>query len=618
MNLTFNDLMPGQPATTIRSVSFRLPLTPFFVDEATTGNMRTRSFRGNDFIPQYKNTRRFRENGTLEDEPICGFAAYRKSVSVDFDRNRTFPWNGTITRSYVFDRSTNQVRVATVEQGTHAIGLTHTRTANTAKQGDAFQNPPTHVEITLSEPVNKTWLLNEWQRWLGEPEHFRTATGSGLGTYSYIGHGATRSESDGWFGIVGGGDAAAHGPWFSGTPSGMTGDEGGKWNGRFSTWVKRVRRRNAPVVYRESSTSNGVVTIGGEIVAVGDSIYRQGYAEMELSEPVGDLWMDERGVFQQSKALEGFPMSATPSYDFHRLLSHTGDGEANELTLVSRTGKSYRVTLETGRDESGDGGYEWVTRQSHVLTTDTGTLQATLKLEKDEDAWSVRVARIEEGVFIDGHMQWRVVADVDAESPHPASLIGPDVVGPYLLLAAMKTRRGSRFGFPPLVYSEQTANDRYRMQTFRLHRNPGAVTAHGGGCGVGYVGGSADLEWREVYDMETGQLLPREVIQWQLVLNGLDWTQESYSEFDRVFFTGSTLAVQTATKLRYQGTQALAGRFVVAFDAPDPQGKVIATGWEKAAMIVDDNRNRTALMALYPPLSGESLFFEGHRLTYEA
>jgi hypothetical protein len=648
MNFSANDLMPPIPAVPIKQVWFRLPLTPFFIAPAGSANSRTRGFHGDDFYLQFKNTREFKEDGTLEDEPICGFAAYRKSTSVDLSEEDD--WSGTLTRSYVFDQDANQVRVETVEDGNHTIGLTHTRTATTAKQKDAFEDPPAHIEITLSEAVDKAWLAGELQRWMSEPDDFRDATGNGLGTYSYIGQGATRSESDGYLGIIGGGDVVALGPWFSGEPYGMVGDEGDKWNGQFSTWINRVRRKNAPVIHRESSKHEGAVYSGGSNLAVGSSIYRDGYAEMALSDPIGDLWMDGHGVFQESEALTSFPMSAVSSYAFSSLMSYTGDGAANELTLVSRTGKCYRVTIQAGRYEYGENGSEWVTTQTHVLTTDAATLQASLTLEQDEDAWEIRVARIEEEVTIDGQTQWKVVADAEAyaqyvedlqawqtawdawddggrvgdapikpaEKKNPESLIGPDVVGGYLLLAAIKLRSGSRFGFAPLVYSEETANDRYRKRTFKLHLTPGTVQSHEGACGVGAISGSADLEWSEEFDAETGLQLSREVGQWQLSINGQDWTQENPDAFDSVFFSGSTSKEQAATKIRREGTFAWSGRFIVGFDAPDPLGKVANSDWTKVTMSAVEESNESGSITLNPPASGTSLFFEGHRLTYDA
>lgn len=652
MNFTSNDLMPPMDTVAIKQVWFRLPLTPFFINPANSANPRTRGFHGDDFYCQFKTSGPFI---TYDDaELFCGFAAYRKFTSVDLDEDPPggVPWSGSRTRSYQFDTAAKTVTVKTDEVGRPTIGNMWPNSPTTATQGATDNDPPDHTEITLSEPLDKAWLAGELQRWMDESDDFRDATGNGLGTYSYIGEGATRSESDGYLGIVGGGDVVAFGYWFSGQPIGMVGDEGEKWNGKFSTWVNRVRRKNAPIIHRESSKHDGAVYSGGPNLAVGKSIYREGYAEMSLSDPVGNVWMDGHGVFQESEALDTFPMSAAYAYDFYSLLYHTGDGEANELTLVSRTGKHYRVTIQTGRNEYGEDGYEWVTSQSHVLTTNAATLQATLSLEEDEDAWEVRVARIEEEVTIDGQTQWQVVADADTyaqyvedlqtwqeawdawdaggqvgdapvkpvEKKSPASLIGPDVVGNYLLLAAMKLRSGVRFGFSPLVYSQDTANDRYRKRTFKLHLTPGTVESHDGACGLATISGSADLEWSEEFDAATGVQLPREVSQWQLSINGQDWTQETTSDFDGVNFYGSTSKIQTATKIRREGTYTWSGRFLVAFDAPDTRGKVLSSEWTKTAMNADedDERNLTAAVALDPPASGSSLFFEGHRLTYDA
>jgi hypothetical protein len=647
MNFTSNDLMPSQSLVPIKRAWFSLPLTPFFIPAANSANARTRGFRGNDFYLQFKSNGPFVAADDVE--VFCGFAAYRTFSSLDLDDDPPGSGSsGSRTRSYLFNTGAKTVTVQTIEVGNPTIGYMWPTSPTTATQGATDNDPPDHTNITLSGEVDNAWLAGELQRWMAEPDDFRDATGNGLGTYSYIGQGATRSESDGYLGIIGGGDVVAFGPWFTGTPWGMVGDEAEKWNGQFSSWVNSVRRKNAPVIHSEVSTHEGYTYGGGSNLAVGRSVYRAGYSEMALSDPVGDLWMDGYGVFQESEALDNFPMSAAAGYDFYNLLSHTGDGEANELTLVSRTGRRYRVTIQTGRNEYDEDGYQWVTSRSYVMTISAATLQATLTLEEDENVWEVRVFRIEEETTIEGQTQWQVVTDIDAyeqsqedlgawwiawdawvaggrvgdapvrptEKPYPAYLIGPDVAGNYLILAAMKLRSGVRFGFSPLVYSQETMNDRYRKRTFKLHLTPGTVESYEGECGLATISGSADLEWTEEYDAETGEQLPRVIGQWQLIINGQNWTQESYSEFDSVYFYGSTSKVQTATMIRREGTHTWAGRFIVAFDAPDRLGKVLSSDWTKVSMIAADERNETAAVALDPPASGGSLFFEGHRLTY--
>ncbi|RYG70168.1 hypothetical protein EON80_08460 [bacterium] len=433
MDFNYNDLMPWAAGISIGHAAYRLPLTPFFMNPAGSAKLRTLGFHGDDFHLQYKNTLKFGEDGTMTDKPICGTAAFRTFTSVDLDTNASVKWNGSRTSSYHFDTDAKTIVIRTVQEGRPAIGLTHSRTASTAKQGDAFNEPPTHVEVTLSEPVDKAWLLAELQRWGAESEKFRDATGSGLGTYSFGGHGATKSESDGYLGMVGGGDVVALGFTFAGAPSGMSGDEGEFWNGNFATWIERVVRKNAPVIHRESSPN--YLSLSKDL-SVGSSIYRQGYTEIEASEPLGEVWMDEYGVFLASKALDELPMMAAEGYELGSLVSYTGEGGANELRLISRTGKRYRVKVETGHYAYGTNSPSWVSSRSYILLTDPISYMATLTFESpDEDAWMVRVAKIDEEVEATGG--WNTVADV-AQGDYPEALIGSNVAGDFLLLAAIK------------------------------------------------------------------------------------------------------------------------------------------------------------------------------------
>lgn len=655
--MTFNstDLLPKLPRIPMRQATFRLPLTPFFNDATKLGTSRSRGFRGNDFFRQYKTSGPFVSNDDAQ--IFCGYAAYRTFTSIDLDEDASSQWTGSRTRSYHFDAATNTVTLQTDTDGNPTIGNIWPNSPTTATQGATDNDPPDHTEITLSEEVNKDWLTGELTRWLGMPEAFVQATGSGLGTYSFIGQGATESESDGWLAIVGGGLCTAQGPWFSGTPFGMVGDEGEKWNGNFSTFVSRATRKNAPCLYQESGIRSDGVVIAPQFnpLAVGRSIYRQGYSEMQLSEPVGHLWEDDFGVFEDAAILEGFPMSPVHASSFATLLYYRGEGEANELTLVSRTGRRYRVTLQAGYSnyEYDEDDWEaepivtWVTVESFVLTTDD-TLMASASIGELENAWDIRVARIEEETTINGQLQWKLVADVDeyqqyledledwqeawnawnqsgreGDAPvkppvmrNPQQLIGPSVTGKFLLLATLRLRRGSRFGFYPLVYSQSTVNDRYRKKTFKMHLTPGSVEPYGGDCGLDGLSGNVDYEWSEEYDTQSGLLLPRELQQWNASINGVDWTQETPLDFELTSFPGSAWTEQSATKQRREGTHTWVGKFLVGFDAPDTRGRVVSMGWASAGMNASGGVNRTSEIGLNPPSSGHSLFFEGHRLTY--
>lgn len=608
MNFTYNDLMPWTTGISLDRVSFRLPLTPFFVNPASYANQRTRGFHGDDFYLQFKSSGPFIP---LEDmEIFCGTAAYKKFASVDLDEDATYKWSGSRTRSYLFNTEAKTLSVQTIEVDRPTIGNMWPDSSTTATQGVTDNDPPDHTKITLSEPVDKAWLLEELQRWRAESEEFRDATGGGLGTYSFIGEGATKSESDGYLGIVGGGDVVALGFTFSGEPSGMSGDEGELWNGNYSTWARTVTRKNSPILHRESSPNHFSLS---KNLSVGSSIYRDGYTEMEVSEPLGDVWMDEYGVFQVSKALDDLPMMAADGYELGNLISYTDEGDANELTLVSRTGKRYRVKIETGHYDYDPDGSNWVSSRTHVLITDPVTFVATLTLDTpEEDAWNVRVATIEEEVEDTGG--WKTVADV-AQGDYPEALIGSNVAGNFLLLAAIKRRSGTRFGFYSLDYSADP-DTRYRKRTFRRHLTPGTYHVDPGGCGGG-VSGSADLEYVEAFDAETGVQLPREITQYSVTINGKNWTPEVTAPFESLLFSGSSETVKSATKIRREGSYETTGSFIVAFDAPDSYGKILSSEWIKASMTFADGINKADSIDLDPPASGQSLFFEGHRLTYD-
>ncbi len=606
MNFTYNDLMPEawkwRPGP---QAVFAVPLTPFFMP-ATGANIRrtSRGFRGDSFLSQFKSTRAFDENGVLTDEPLAGTSAYRVFSSVDLDEDETNPWTGSMTYSYVFDTDNDEVRVDVAVVGRPTIGLTHTRTVNTAKQGDAFNDPPDHIEITLSEAVDKAWLAGEFNRWMSQPEAFRIATGGGLGTFAYSGHGATRSESDGYFAVVGGGEVVARGPVFSGTFTGMVGDAGDFWNGNFSTWLSKVRRMNAPIIY-------GNLAPGIDRRA-GTSIYRDGHTDEQLLEPLGDVWRDDYGVFDMENVLGAPPMKVSPVYLNDLLTYYNGDGCAHELTLISRTGKRYRVTIETGGYEyNGGDGLEWSTTRTYVMTTDD-SLRASLVMDlPGENETQVRFAMIEEERTVDQTTEWVVVADLEGELPNPATRIGPDIIGDYLLLAAAKTRRGSRFGFMPFDFSDV----RYQKRTCEVRLTTGNFSIPEGQEEFGTaISGSFDFAYVDEFDMETGLQLPRAVTEWSMVMNGVDWTREVPSWSGG--FSGSSLTIDTATRRRHEGSYSVAGLFHLGFDAPDAGGKILGVSWEPKTMEFSGGLHQTDAERFDPPASGESLFFEGHRLTY--
>lgn len=596
MDFTYSDLVPDQSSIPVVQAFFSLPLTPFFNQEGRNADQRTRGFHGKDFTLQFK------DNGPfvpLEDrEVFCGTDAFRVFSSEDLDQNEPYPRTGSKTRDYVFDAAANEVRVETVTLGNPAIGNIWPNSPTTATQGILGNDPPDHIEITLTEPVDKDWLSGKLSDWMSQSDEFRDATGSGLGTYSYVGQGATRSESDGYLATVGGGDVVARAFVFSGTPFGMVGDEGDHWNGNFSAWIRQVRRKNEPIVHREASDNFGIDLN----MRVGLSIYRQGYAELELSEPVSG-WRDDFGTFNEGEELDGAPKEASYGYGLDSLLKYIGEAKDHDLTLISRTGHRYRVTIEAGYDDWGGEEPVWVTLATHTLTTDPQTLRVSHQFQ-DPGTWAqLRVTKIERF----SKDEWRVVSDLEA-GDWPAGQIGASPCDKPLLLAIIRRRSGQPWGFYEFT-SPWTA--RYRKKTLRMHLSPGTVEQDTGDCG-GDLSGNYDCVWSEEHDAVTGQLMPRQVSQFVASLNGTDWTPDDPPESPSV--PGGRQVMDSPTLRRWEGEYVWTGRFLVGFDAPSSSGKILSESESKVGVTFTDGENRAVAVIMDPPAPGSSLFFEGFRL----
>jgi len=582
MNFSQSQLRPPQTGfLSAKSVAYRVPHTPFWNDPATNAESKTRSFYGNDFFLQNKSTNEYEEDlpdnpgegRFVSDDPICGFAAYSISTTVDYDEESPDPYNGVIELTYVFDETLNEVRLESTETGKHfGGGLSNTRTETTRVFGNQYADPPTHVIETFTGVVDKTTLGDYLDEWRSKPEEFRFFTANTVG--------ATKSESDGYLAEVGGGDLRARPYTFnSSSASGMTGDIAALWNGNFTAEVSRVTRKNAPVMYREQSEG---YTYELSLARFASGIYRNGYSEESVSDPITS-YRDDYGIFEDGEGLENSPLFSTSAYTIGDLVGGTGDGYENSVFFISRDGKQYRLTFTT-----------------EVLITDANTLKSPeITIEA-----SVGLEKIEQKVEGD----WVVLADVENEDD-PEDLIGYSVRDTNTrLFAVIRRRQGSRYGFLPLDYIGST---RYRVKSYKIHLTPETVVLDDGACGDD-VSGSYDAEWYQEYDAVTGVLKPRVITEWAAVINGQDWTPEDAPS--NVSFDGSTLVTSTATLQRREGESTTSGRFLVAFDFPDSNGKIISTSTFSAAVSFTGGINVSEEVALLPPASGRSVFFEGYRL----
>jgi len=582
MNFSESQLRPPQTGfLSAKSVAYRVPHTPFWNDPATNAESKTRAFYGDDFFLQNKSTIEYEEDlpdnpgegRFVSNDPICGFAAYSLSTAVGYGLSEDD--SGTRELVYVFDETENEVRIETIAVDGHPTGGFNTRTATTSVSGNQYEDDPEKVAyatVTLSGAVNKTTLGDYLDEWRSKPEEFRFLTGNTAG--------ATKSESDGYLAEVGGGDLRARPYTFNAfSASGMTGDIAALWNGNFTAEVSRVTRKNAPVIYREQSEGH---TYEVTFLSIGSNIYRNGYSEESVSDPITS-YRDDYGIFEDGEGLENSPLFSTSAYTIGDLVGGTGDGNENSVFFISRDGKQYRLTFPT-----------------EVLITDANTLKSPeITIEA-----SGGLEKIEQKVEGD----WVVLADVE-NGDNPQNLIGYSVRDTNTrLFAVIRRRRGSRYGFLPLDYIGST---RYRVKSYKIHLTPETVILDDGACGDD-VSGSYDAEWYQEHDAVTGLLKPRVVTEWAAVINGEDWTPEDAPS--NVFFSGSTLVTSTATLQRWEGEPITSGRFIVAFDYPIPDGKIISTSTFSAAVSFTGGINVSEEVALLPPASGRSVFFEGFRL----
>jgi hypothetical protein len=591
MNFSESQLRPPQTGfLSAKSVAYRVPHTPFWNDASRNGGPTTRSFYGNDFFLQNKSTIEFEEDlpdnpgepRFVSDDPICGFAAYSLSTTVGYGLSEDE--SGTRELVYVFDETENEVRIETIAVGGEASGGFNTRTATTSISDNQYEDDPDEVAyatVTLSGAVNKTTLGDYLDEWRSKSEEFRSFTDE----FGRDGR-ATKSESDGYLAVVGGGDVQALPYTFNAfSASGMTGDIAALWNGNFTAEVSRVTRKNDPVIYREQSEGH---TYEVTFLSIGSNIYRNGYSEESVSDPITS-YRDDYGIFEDGEGLENSPLFSSSAYTIGDLAYYDVDGYENSVFFISRDGKQYRLTF---RD------YENSTTE--VLITDANTLKSPeITIET-----SVGLQKIEQKVEGD----WVVLADIE-NGDNPQNLIGYSVRDTNTrLFAVIRRRQGSRYGFFALGTIGGT---RYRVKSYKIHLTPETVILDDGACGDD-VSGSYDAEWYEEYDAVTGLLKPRVVTEWAAVINGEDWTPEDAPS--NVSFSGSTLVTSTATLRRREGESTTSGRFIVAFDSPNSNGKIISTSTFSAAVSFTGGINVSEEVALLPPASGRSVFFEGFRL----
>lgn len=663
-----------------KTVIERKPMTPFWVAPAD-GERRGIELDGADFLRQNhsaygdtdtppstdldivcgnKTFRNYLETYTNEG-PDCGDVGYEGHVA-----------SSSVDRHYDFTVQGNPIVTIVAFPGQPYYSYPRSAAEWNFDHGPA--DPPVTDGCSrraaygdASNEVTKVWLEGQLAAWQGISDALKDSLYDGFGSLSYA-----SDSTEGWKLKIAIFEYRPQGHWFTGTNFGMTGDRGDHWNGKFSTDIIKQTRKNFPSLWLEATkrTSDGFLfapdrgTITTGFPTTGESIYKAGYYEEELSDEITGSLVDEWGVFDfggadnWDLALTGCPwrpfsLAGVPADNDNFLTEYSrgeDEGEAHDLMILSATGRRYRVTLQVGTVWP-----SWSTEQTVVVETDADTLRATQRFP-DTYGKAIRVAYVDEWT----REEWKRIADIEeweawkavedeywtaydewimawddwywngevgpepvepeytngAEPGGPGSLIGSTPLQGKPMWCVAKWRNGSAFGFPTLNYSG--SGRRWAKKTFRKHRTVGAFdTAGKTGCGSASITGNFDLEYEEEY--VDGVLREKVLLEWEAVIAGVDWTPEDWTQFTYMPPFGD---VYTETLHRHdlddQASDFSWDQYAsVSFDTQDDNGKLIAENTARVAMSIDGSANKGPWNDIDVPASGRNVYVPGHRLTYD-
>lgn len=656
----------------VKTVLEQLPLTPFWARPAGIGTRRGIELDGADFFRQSYVKHTDTETPPSTDLTFeCGSKTYRNYLETYTNEGpdcgeigfQSYTPQSSIDYHYDFSIRGKPIRNSDTYPGQPYFSYPRSATEWNFDHGPA--DPPITYGCSrrsatgnASNEVTKAWMEGQLADWQALDGAVKDDLYSGYPSPSF------KTEStEGWKLRIGFHEVRPQGFWFSGTPFGMTGDLGELWNGSYSTWVIKETRKNFPSVWSEVTMHGSAIfppdRWGPGFPTTGESIYKAGYYEAELSDEITGQFVDQYGVFEfggvddWDLALQGCPyqpvllqgIPAANSHDFTSNSRGEEEGECNELLLISATGKRYRVTIEVGVITS-----EWNTEDSIVLETDEQAGQITHRFGPSSHGKQIRVAMIE----VWANDAWTVLADVAAwdswkvddaafqddywqwesdwfdwyyggeigpepqepeppggeEPQSPGRLIGTSPFHSRHLISAGKFRNGSEFGFGALDYS---TDQRFAKRTFRKHRTPGTFDMAGKvGCGAASFSGSFDLEYYEEY--VDGELKDPVVTQWHCEINGVAWTPEDWWPFGQLPPVGEDVETPTLRRFNLSGTW---DQFVtVAFDSPNANGQLISTDHSVVPMQIDGSTNRGPWTEVNAPETGYAVYVPGHRLTH--
>lgn len=285
------------------------------------------------------------------------------------------------------------------------------------------------------------------------------------------------------------------------------------WLSGCSGWLGVVTYANKPKAYGEVTVWEGVDSLGDpagfDDVGSTTDLFWGGVqtTDVSLSDEVTGWWRDISPPYEEflSVATESLPANALPDCPKVPVLNgslsdYTNQpGRFQDLTLISRTGRTYRVTLERyTADMMGV-----ITILDEVeLVTDPDSLQVVYDPSHEMDAsFGMRIMRVE--VYSPAQELWVLLADSYVYAQYlldmiaydedyedwliggkvgdkpvkpavkldPLTLVSGEITGAAVVLGYERIRRGERFGFPSLNGEGEELNPPPRWRTITVTRH---------------------------------------------------------------------------------------------------------------------------------------------------
>lgn len=376
----------------------------------------------------------------------------------------------------------------------------------------------------------------------------------------------------------------------------IVGDVAEFWAGKVSADVVFEVRENDPLIIRVMSDGMmyGSGKLGGR-----DAVVAAGIWQEELTESLEGVWrVEEVEVYGISETrevvwaydedprpvLNGLPFEPTAMQYLASSQASENEFYAEAVTLVSRTGKRYKINFETVEVSLTT---DWETSTTVISEFEVETDPSTLRVRVEGPIGVVAGEYGEGSVTVTSYIKdifvWQGSA---AEEPWKriASRHLPDVpsIGTVLsssattpgthLLMARQSLRGYRFGHAPLDGSE---GPRYRTLTTTQQ----STTAPAGNVpdnslgGTGWPSGSMTVHYVETYGNSSSEP-SREIITAEMELQGRSFGSVALPLPAR-FATGSTRTA-TLSRTEWDADSPINGAYIVRQDNGSIDGTLIS------------------------------------------